>query len=91
MAEEECEGAGCGGMDYTEDAALSAGEEGGGVVIRRLLHCLAHRLRLNLGYPITWRRWDGVLMAGFRCKGCGKVTMICPVWISYRHKVRLGD
>lgn len=42
-------------------------------LIERLIHWLAHKLGSNTGEVTTWWRGD-VLMIGFKCHGCGKVS-----------------
>jgi hypothetical protein len=39
---------------------------------------VTHRLGLNKGYVVQWRRNDGVVMVAFECEACLKRTGIHP-------------
>lgn len=55
------------------------------------LHWYAHKSASRIGKPVTWRRkTDNVIMVGWKCHICGKITCIEPAKTSYRHMMR-GD
>lgn len=42
--------------------------------MKRLLHAIAHLFRFYTGTVETWWREDGMLMIGFKCDVCGKIS-----------------
>jgi hypothetical protein len=54
-----------------------------------LLHWYAHKTQCAVGTFVTWRRLtDNVMMTGYRCHRCGKLTCIQPSSSSYKRMMR---